>query len=181
MTTQHNNDVYFAITGVTSFQFEQSSSDSYAITSGQPWGGVTSGTSKSGAQAQITIAAGRKGSEAVATWFKNQVGSGQTIACDSKGNFPNDLNFAVMGNMTIGIGDDSYLCENVIIAQGHFTGANNWWMGSPNWQGAHISISGAAVQKTQTKGLIPTVAVFAPQTPCSNNFDISIIDAKKVL
>lgn len=176
MAKEHDNDVYFAITGVNSFSFTETG---HSITSGEPYSGASGSVSDAGSKAKITVKAGRKGSSDVADWFKTQVGSGQTIVCDSKGNFPDKLNFAVQGTMTIGTDEGTYTCENVIVAQGHFGVNNNWWMGSPDWQGVHISLSGLAVQKVEFSGRdLLTLAVFAPQTPCVNNFDIGLVSLK---
>ena len=173
MAKEHDNEVNFAIAGVTAFSFEQTG---YSITSGQPYGGVSSSVTDSGAEAQIVVKAGRKGSSDVAEWFKDRVGSGQTIVCDSTGTFPDKLNFAVEGTMTITTDKGTYTCDNVIIAQGHFGTTNNWWMGSPDWQGVHISLGGFTVQKVDFSGhSLASIAVFAPQTPCVNNFSIALI------
>jgi hypothetical protein len=71
--TEHDNQVFFAINGLKSFGFQQTG---YSITSGQPYGGTTAGVSSG--KGQITVKAGRKASSSVASWFKQQVGSGQT-------------------------------------------------------------------------------------------------------
>jgi hypothetical protein len=170
--TQHNNDVFFAINGLQSFSFAETA---HSITSGQPYGGVTSGVS--GGKGKITVKAGRKGSTQVADWFKQQVGAGQTLVCDSKGTYPDKLNFAVEGTLTIGeVNGRTVECDNVIVAQGHFATTNNWWMGGPYMRGAHISYGGATEQTCRIKGsIIPAIVVFAPQTPCVNNFSIGVI------
>ena len=170
--TQHNNDVFFTINGLKSFNFQETA---HSITNGQPYGGVTSGI-RSGKGA-ITVKAGRKGSTDVANWFKQEVGAGQTLVCDSKGTYPDKLNFAVEGTLTIGsVSGKTVTCDNVIVAQGHFGTTNNWWMGGPYMRGAHISYGGATEQTCHISGsIIPAVVVFAPQTPCVNNFSIGVI------
>lgn len=171
---KNDNEVNFAIAGVTEFSFVQTD---FSITDGQPYSGVTSSVTQSGAEAQIVVKAGRKGSSEVATWFKNKVGSGQTIVCDTTGTFPDALNFAVEGTMTITTDKGTYTCDNVIIAQGNFATVNNWWMGSPDWQGVHISLGGFTVQKVDFSGhSLASIAVFAPQTPCVNNFSIALLN-----
>lgn len=80
--TQHDNDVFFAIAGVTQFDFSETA---HSVSKDQPYGGTTAKVSKSGAEAQIVVKAGRHGTPKVAEWFKTQVGSGQTLVCDSKG------------------------------------------------------------------------------------------------
>lgn len=117
----------------------------YNITSGQPYSGASGSVTNAGEMAQITVKAGRKGSSGVATWFQQQVG-GKTVTCD-----------------------------NIIVAQGNFGTTNNWWMGGPNMKGVHISLSGATIQKCSVQGsLLPAAVIFTPQTPCVNNFSISV-------
>jgi hypothetical protein len=170
--TEHDNDVYFAINGLQSFNFVETG---HSITSGQPYGGTTA--SVSDGKGQITVSAGRKASTSVATWFKQQVGSGQTLVCDTKGTYPDDLNFAVEGTLTIGsVNGKTITCNNIIVAQGNFGTTNNWWMGGPGMKGAHISISGATEQTYQiADSRKPAIVIFAPQTPCVNNFSIGVI------
>lgn len=174
--SEHDNEVFFAIAGIKSFEFTETG---HAITPKQPYSGTFSNVSKAGAQARIVVKAGRKGSEGVADWFKAQVGAGQTLVCDSKGTFPDKLNFAVKGTLKMTIGDKKITCDNVIVAQGHFGVNNNWWMGGPNMQGAHVSLSGVTLQTCKAEGsLLPVEVTFSPQTPCVNNFNISTISVK---
>jgi hypothetical protein len=125
---------------------------------------------------EITVKAGRQGTPGVASWFQQQVKSGQTLACDSAGTYPNDLNFAVQGTLTMGSIDASQItCDNIIIAQGNFGSTNNWWMGGPEMKGAHVGPTGATEQTCKIAGKpVPAVVVFAPQTPCFNHFSISV-------
>ncbi len=170
---EHDNQMFIAINGVTAFNFAETG---HSITSGQPYGGTTSGVSKSGAQVQITVKAGRKGSTTPATWFMQQVGSGQTLVCDTSGSFPKDLNFAVEGNITMTVGGKNITCNNVLVAQGNFLTVNNWWMGGPNMSGAHVGPSGATIQSCAVQGsVLPAVVIFSPQTPCVNNFSIGFV------
>jgi hypothetical protein len=166
---QHDNEVFFAVNG---FNFTETG---HSITSGQPYGGTTSGATDG--TAQITVSAGRKGSSSVASWFKQQVGSGQTLVCDTKGTYPDDLNFAVEGTLTIGsTSGKTITCDNIIVAQGNFGTTNNWRMGGPGRKGAHISISGATEQTCQlSDSKRNAIVIFAPQTPCVNNFSIGVI------
>ncbi|HEX3438779.1 MAG TPA: hypothetical protein VHT93_00405 [Pseudolabrys sp.] len=170
--SEHDNDVYFAINGLQTFNFVETG---HSITSGQPYGGTTATVSDG--KGQITVSAGRKGSSSVASWFKQQVGSGQTLVCDTKGTYPDDLNFAVEGTLTIGsTSGKTITCDNIIVAQGNFGTTNNWWMGGPGMKGAHISISGATEQTCQlSDSKRNAIVIFAPQTPCVNNFSIGVI------
>jgi hypothetical protein len=174
--SEHNNEVFFAINGISAFQFTETA---HSVTKKQPYSGTTSDVSNPGAEARIVVKAGRKKSTDVAKWFKTQVGSGQTLVCDSKGNFPDELNFAVQGTLKMTIGDKKITCQNILVGQGHFGLNNNWWMGGPNMQGAHVSLSGATVQTCSVEGkALPVEVVFSPQTPCVNHFNISVMELK---
>ena len=115
--TMHDNYVYFWLNGVQSFSFTPTG---YSITSGQPYGGTTSGINKPGQQGYILVKAGRKKSKPVAQWFQQQVGSGATMACNSTGSFPDEANFAVQGNLTFSTGGKTYTCDNVVVGQGSY-------------------------------------------------------------
>jgi hypothetical protein len=169
-----DNYVYFALPGVTGFNFSGTGS---SITDGKKMGTVSSGTDSNGAY--INIPAQRKGSTDVAGWFKQKVGSGQTLACDSKSTFPKKLNFAVQGTLEITTGTGSnaltVTCDNVIVAQGHDASNNNWWMGGPNMKGVHVSYTGITFQKCTVKGkALPAEVIFTPATPCVNHFNLSV-------
>lgn len=169
----HENEVFFAMPGLQGFTFTETA---HSVTEGQPYGGVTSKVGKPGGV--IVVNAGRHNSDTVANWFMENVGSGQTLACDSKGSAPRELNFAVLGTLTLELkGQSPIVCEDVLIGQGHFGVNNNWWMGGKNMSGVHISISGATTQKCKQKGsLLGFVeVVFTPQTPCVNHFSIGLV------
>jgi hypothetical protein len=173
-TSIHANEVFFAMPGLQGFTFTETA---HSVTTGQPYKGVTSKVDKAG-QGVIVVNAGRSGSKEVATWFMENVASGQTLACDSKGSAPDKLNFAVRGTLTLQlVGQASpIVCEDVLIGQGHFGVNNNWWMGGPNMSGTHVSISGATVQRCTQKGnLLGVEVVFSPQTPCVNHFSIGTV------
>jgi len=175
-TTMHDNEVFFAIPGVKTFEF---TATSHSISSGQPYGNVTSNVSKKGEEGRIVVKAGRHKTKVVADWFRDKVnaGPGQTLVCDSTGTFPEELNFAVEGNLKMLLGDKEVTCDKVLIAQGNFGFTNNWWVGSPNMKGAHISITGATIQSCTVKdGILPVIKVFSPQTPCVNHFSIGSLD-----
>lgn len=175
---QHDNQVFFDVNGLTAFSFTENATNGHSITKGQPYGGTTSGIKKESGhdQAYVVVKAGRKNSSTNAAWFKTQAGTGQTLACDSSGTYPNELNFAVQGTMVFTTTTGKVItCENVIVAQGHFGLNNNWWMASPTMKGAHVSISGATEQTCKQKGSpLPVVVVFSPKTPCVNHFSIAL-------
>jgi hypothetical protein len=173
-TSIHANEVFFAMPGLQGFTF---TATSHSVTKGQPYKPGTSRVDKPG-QGVIVVNAGRSKSEDVATWFMGKVASGQTLACDSKGSAPRELNFAVLGTLTLELnGQSPIVCEDVVIGQGSFGLNNNWWMGGKNMSGVHVSLSGATVQKCKQKGgLLGFVEVaFTPQTPCVNHFSIGLV------
>ncbi|KTD00101.1 hypothetical protein Lgee_1099 [Legionella geestiana] len=92
-------------------------------------------------KAIITVWLPRKNNSKVADWAKVQqtaVMNGNnngkvyaSVAGSSVASAPEQLNFAFMGQLRIG----NYICDNVIIAQGHSRAAssNNWWIYSNYW------------------------------------------------
>jgi len=177
--TQRDNHLYFDLTGVQSFSFAPTE---HSIRGGQPWGGVSSGVSRPGAQAFVLVKAGRKRSTGVANWFKERVGGGETMVCNSRGNMPRGLNFAVKGTMSLTVGGQTVTCPDVILAQGNYAIANNWWLGGPGMSGIRASFVGVTTQICRVSGSpIPAVVTFSPQTPCSNKFNISVARASQIL
>ena len=69
---------------------------------------------------------GRKGSTAVANYWKNRVSSDENIY----GVDPDKLNFAMEGDLTMTIGGKTYIFSDFYLAQGHFLFTNPWWIGS---------------------------------------------------
>lgn len=126
-TTEHDNWVYMDVwedNVQVSFALSE-----HSITSGQPWGGVS--TSYPTGTFEIDAKAGRHGSSSVASWFKSHA-SAATCANWPSGcpDWPSNLNFAFTGNITInGTG------YPITIGQGSVGGVhNNWWIGGPGWQ-----------------------------------------------
>jgi len=131
--TQHDNWVYFdpETDGIPLAYAE----DDHAITSGQPWGGVSTG--KPDLDWGIDVKAGRKGSSSPAAWFRENA-SAATCTADCDSDWPSDLNFAIKGTITI---DGTEY--PVTIGQGSSLGKNNWWIGGPGWtihSGVHANI-----------------------------------------
>jgi hypothetical protein len=168
--TVRDNQVVFDVNGMQSFSFQETG---HSISSGQPYGGTTAGVING--QGVIDVQAGRNNTSGPATWFKQQVGAGQTIVCDTSGTYPSDLNFAVEGTLTIGsVNGKTITCDNVTIAQGNYAGTNNWWMGGPGMKGIHVSQGGAVEQTCKRSSGPAAVVTFAPETPCVNHFNISV-------
>ncbi|MDP2722780.1 MAG: hypothetical protein Q8O72_08485 [Bacteroidales bacterium] len=124
-TTQHDN--YFQILpDQFSPAFGYSYSGNHKITSGQPWGGVSSEGYHSGIE--ILAKAGRKDSDSPASWFKSNASNAISIVADKNTVWPEKLNFAFTGTITIN--GDSY---PFTAGQGHSGAFNNWWIGGPGW------------------------------------------------
>jgi len=107
---------YLTITSVT-----YSANNGYDITSGQPWGGIS--TSESEGSCIIDARAGRKGSTGPAQWFKDRA----SVAMSASGSWlgwPKDLNFAFNGTLTVD--SNSY---QLVVGQGNDGVHNNWWIG----------------------------------------------------
>ncbi len=126
---EHANDFDLKMVGLSNFNFIVG--ENYSITDGQPWNGVSTTTNNEGAT--ITVKAGRKKSTEVAEWFEKAIKNGSAIGCQTIDKLPKKLNFACKGTMSFTHGGNSYVGEDIVIAQGSTTGArNNWWIGGPN-------------------------------------------------
>lgn len=165
--TEHDNEVFFDVAGVTAFTFD---AKQHSITPGQPYSGVTSNVSRTNAEGRIVVKAGRKGSAGVADWFNKEVGTGTKMVCHSATNSPDNLNFAVSGTLTITAGSDTVTCNNVIIAQGHNT-KNNWWLGGPGMVGA---VRGGE-QRCSSNNRGDAIVRFSPEANCVNKFAVDIL------
>eukprot|EP01083_Nonionella_stella_P125582 379830_1 len=129
-TTEHDNWFYLENNDGANLDIAFTVTD-YFVTSGQPYGGVTS--SGNG----INVRAGRHGSSDAAAWFKNGLSPSNiwvTDYCNTPPQTPQKLNFAIEGVLRIG----NCKFSPFKIAQGHYsatafcpTPQNNWWMGSP--------------------------------------------------
>ena len=123
--SMHDNWVMLLVRG---FNANLSFSETdHSITSGQPWGGVSTGTNNQ--EWGIDAQAGRHASTSPADWFKSNC----TVATCCLSNFnpgwPSKLNFAFTG--TLSIGSDTY---TVTFGQGNNgLGTNNWWIGGEGW------------------------------------------------
>ena len=168
--TEHDNDVYIQATGVTSCNFEVTN---YSITEDQPYSGVSAYMEDN--QCKITVKAGRKGSDEVADWFYAQVDTGNAVACDSSGPMPDELNFAVEGVLTLERGGETVMCDNVILAQGHYTGSNNWWLGGEDFGSLAIPYIGPLFRQCDNDTRRGRSFVIAtPQQPCVNHFSMGV-------
>jgi hypothetical protein len=123
--TQHDNWVVFTPDwGNPPLAFSLAD---HSITSGQPWGGVSTGSQGSGWG--IDAKAGRSKTSGVANWFKSHASFAICATWPSISDaWPSELNFAFTGTLTInGIG------YPITIGQGSVPPNNNWWLGGPGW------------------------------------------------
>lgn len=56
-----------------------------------------------------------------------------TVAGGSLARAPEELNFAFIGKLYVYDDVDQYVCDNVVIGQGHSGANNNWWIYSNFW------------------------------------------------
>lgn len=103
-----------------------------SITSGQPWGGLS--TSESEGSCTIDARAGRKGSSGPARWFKDRASVAMSTS-GSWGAWPNDLNFAFDGSLIID--GNSY---QLVVGQGNDSAHNNWWIGGIGFTSDQVSL-----------------------------------------
>lgn len=159
-TTQHENWVYLNpyLDNNPSITYSETAHD---ITSGQPWGGVSSGMS--GGVYGIDVKAGRHNSSGCANWFKSNCSN--ATCCNWPGGcnpWPSELNFAFTGTITIN--GNSY---SITFGQGSDGVHNNWWVGGPGWT-AWSSPFGDAVRTPDKK------YYFEATDDTFNQFDIRL-------
>lgn len=129
--TLHRNEFYFSVPNLDQgFHFTVLQHD---VTPGQPYDGIEVKLDTVKDYGFIIVKAGRKGSYDVGYWFRKQVEPGAALGAASDSKFPQDLNFAIRGDLDIEAGGTRVVCRNVVIGQGHqtFTNFNNWWVGGP--------------------------------------------------
>lgn len=148
-TTQHTNLVTISFAGGWTGGFEWDGG--YAISSGQPWSGVTS--TPTGDTVTIQILAGRHGTSQVAQWFRQRA-SAAVVSSDFFADWPADLNFAFTG--TLEVNGDTW---PVVIGQGSDIFQNNWWIGGPGWSPGGSGECAGVYTNTNPDG----TRVFIPQ------------------
>jgi hypothetical protein len=144
----------------------------YEVTTGQPWGGVSTSIDTAKHYAWLYVKSGRKGSYDVGFWFRAQVGAGHALGWtnSSQTKLPTDLNFAIRGDLHMKAGGIAVLCKNVVIGQGHTFPFNNWWVGGPNMKLENVNGREMLVQQCEG-GWIRTAVGGYPQ----NNFDVYVM------
>jgi len=127
-TIRDNAFILHVMDGVSNLQI---SITDHSITSGQPWENTPSVTNKGSNAWEITVRAGRKGSDGVAGWFRNQISGGIAIGCSTSESMPAELNFAFTCNLSFDYNNKRCQINGVVIGQGHnWMSQNNWWIGS---------------------------------------------------
>jgi len=173
--SSHDNVVNFLCQNIKNFKFELTG---HSITSGQPWNGVTSKSPSN--KGEIHVDCGRKGSKDVAKWFANKLDGGQAIGINtSSKDLPDELNFAITGNIIFSFANQTYKFTNVVIGQGHFSGTNNWWYGGLDWSNAGVGPWASAVVLPKVSVFPPNVNAFVVYSTIStsgNNFNLAVFN-----
>ncbi|BCH55317.1 hypothetical protein ACQZ61_06220 [Agrobacterium vitis] len=130
----HDNDVFFSLAGGYRLISGSYLINEFSITDGQdPDKHIHNGLLVTcGADGKFTFNVGRKGSETVAKWFNSRIPANSTTF----GHAADDLNFAFLGQLILtltsgSLGDrqQSFVFNNIALAQGHSGASNNWWFG----------------------------------------------------
>ncbi|MBQ4838552.1 MULTISPECIES: hypothetical protein [Pseudoalteromonas] len=117
----HDNEFTFNLEGLSSISFVVKE---HKVTEGQPYDGVTCDGRT------ITVKAGRHNSSEVAVWFNERINIGG-IAKTYSSHSPSSLNFAVTGTLVFNMKNGvTYTFDDFVLGQGHYSGNNNWWIGS---------------------------------------------------
>lgn len=135
--TYRDNDVFISM--IDNYKLIKGSfiiSD-FSVTPGQdPEGKIYKGlTMNFGSDGKMTFSIGRKGSDIVANAFNNWAPQ----LNNTFGHHAEKLNFAFNGTLSLTISggiidhdSDTFLFEDIAIAQGHKGASNNWWFGGKN-------------------------------------------------
>lgn len=121
----HDNEL---IIDLCKFSIKEIREIEHKITNGQDYGGVYYRVDDR--TCTITVKAGRKGSEDVASYFNNLIPVHRCIATKSSALHPQKLNFAVQLRFILVDNNNIEFSISLIIAQGHNSNQkNNWWIG----------------------------------------------------
>lgn len=172
-----DNEVYFDTTGgLAALSF---SATDHGITAGEDYEGTSS--SFDGTRLTINVRAERKKSEETAESFIDLVSGGGTVVCLSDSNAPDELNFWVEGNLSFKIGDETYTCEQILVAQGSNFSIENWWVAGPETTSlSGIPALGPIVENcshSSGRGL-PQLVMISPQQPCEQTFNLYVSGPK---
>jgi hypothetical protein len=167
--TIRENEFFFSVPDLNQgFYFELKQ---YSVTKDQPWDGVQTSIDTRQHYAWIYVMSGRKGSKEVADWFRAQVGLGSAQGANTSAQWPEELNFAIRGNLTIKAGNMQLVCKDVVIAQGNRALFwNNWWVGGPGMK--TVNDNGRGLLQQSCEG--GTMKTGSGQAQFSNNFDLYV-------
>lgn len=134
--TYQDNDVSFSLKDNLSLIDGSFEVDDFSISSGQdPDKHIYKGLKVSFESDRLRFKIGRHGSEDTAKWFNLKVAAAQTTFNHSA----DKLNFALSGTLYLNISggilagrQQGFTFDNIVLAQGHSSGSNNWWFGGKN-------------------------------------------------
>lgn len=173
--TMRKNEFYFSTPNLSQpFHFVLKD---YKVTAGQPYGGVSSSIDTNKHYAYIYVNAGRKKSDLVAYWFLRRIEPGAALGSGAtNAKMPAELNFGIMGDLTISAGETTLVCRDVVFGQGsQVILGNNWWVG-----GRHMTL----VDKPNERRLLVQqceggTAKIAVGGVGNNNFDLYVYPPDK--
>lgn len=168
--TMRKNEFLFSVPNLNQgYEFDLKQ---YEVTQGQPWGGVSTSIDTEKHYAWLYVMSGRKGSYDVGYWFRKQVSPGAALSStySSKTIWPENLNFAIRGDLHMKAGGTAVLCKDVVMGQGHSFPFNNWWVGGPNMKLEVVNGRKMLEQKCEG-GWIRTAVGGYPE----HNFDVYIM------
>jgi hypothetical protein len=119
--------------------------------------------------AWIVVKAGRKGDRINGNVSRDWVEPGAALGAATGAKFPEDLNFAIRGDLTIKAGGTAIVCRNVVLGQGHKVTLNNWWVGGP-YMGTEIVNGRLMLVEHCEGGLMHTTVGGVGE----NNFDLYV-------
>lgn len=119
-----NNDIYFVGMNIN-ILLEDFIRDTFCVAKSQQFKGVSGGVYSY----KIRMLSGRHSSKKVAGCFKNWLKPCQNTFNQN----PKSLNFAAKGTLFLTVLFGSmFTFSDVVLAQGHSGGTNNWWFGGKN-------------------------------------------------
>jgi hypothetical protein len=125
-TSTHDNVLTFKgiSPGIKTMKFDYG--DMYKITSGQPWGELTTNYDSTTKELTIDVVAGRSNSKDCAEWYSTGYTNGEMIHTRGGSTMPSELNFSIKGVLTINDTSKFNLC----LGQGHDGDHDNWYLAS---------------------------------------------------
>lgn len=137
MAKERTNDLYFEFERKVELDFLDAK---IVVSDEQPCGNKVAVEKANDEKTKwkLTLSAGRHKTKAVATWFGEEIKDGECIAETEKDKFPQELNFAFSGRLSVKK-YDKIIEIPLVIGQGSHGSTNNWWVGSPSGMITHDS------------------------------------------